>query len=254
NQFEATLGGRIVRDRLWFLAAGRQFEKDETRQTSFTNIAFPYSDKDRRYEVKMTGQIASNHSLVAAYTDEHDRATNTVAGRTSRVMDLRGLAPYDQPRSLLSLNYSGVLTSALLLEGQFSRMRDRFTQGAESRDLLQGTLLLDTSSGNRMWSSTFCGSPCPAKQRNNKEYLPKVSYFLSTKAFGNHSIVGGYDEFHQIRNENNFQSGSDFRIHGVILCDKGGIAVPCASIKSTDLSSTNVYFGTDPSSGEIEYD
>jgi len=49
---------------------------------------------------------------------------------------------------------------------------------------------------------------CPAKQRNNKEYLGKGSYFLSTKATGNHSIVAGYDEFHQLRNENNFQSGA----------------------------------------------
>jgi hypothetical protein len=254
QQYEGTLGGRIVRDRLWFFAAGRHFKKDETRQTSFTNIAYPYSDKDRRYELKLTGQLFANHSLTGTYTNEHDKASNTVAGRTSRVMDLRGLAPYDQPRSLISVNYSGVLAQNFLLEGQFSRMRDRFTQGAETRDLLQGTLLLDTSSGNRMWSSTFCGSPCPAKQRNNKEYLAKGSYFLSTKSLGNHSIVGGYDEFHQLRNENNFQSGSDFRIHGIILCDKGGIAVACASTTSSQLSNTNIYFGTDISSGEIEYD
>lgn len=254
NQYEGTLGGRIVRDRLWFFTAGRHVEKKETRQTTFTNIAFPFRDKDRRFEAKLTAQLAANHSIVGAYTDEHDRATNTVAGRTSRVMDLRGLAPYDQPRSLLALNYNGVLVQNFLLEGQFSRMRDRFTQGAENRDLVQGTLLLDNTSGNRFWSSTFCGSPCPAKQRNNKEWLAKGSYFLSTAATGNHSLSSGYDEFHQIRNENNFQSGSDFRIHGVALCDKGGIAVICASIPFSQLSSTNVYFGTDATNTEIEYD
>ena len=254
NQYEGTLGGRIIRDRLWFFGAGRYLKKDETRQTTFTNIAYPFSDKDRRYEAKLTGQITPSHSLTGTYTDEHDKAINTVAGRTSRVMDLRGLAPYDQPRSLVSINYNGVLAKNFLLEGQFSRMRDRFTQGAETRDLIQGTLLLDTSSGNRMWSSTFCGTPCPAKQRNNKEYLAKGSYFLSTNVTGNHNIVGGYDDFHQLRNENNFQSGSDLRIHGVILCNKGGIAVPCASIPSSQLSSTDIYFGSDPSSGEIEWD
>jgi hypothetical protein len=254
HQYEATFGGRIVRDRLWFFTAGRKVKKDETRQTTFTNIPYPYSDRDRRYEAKLTAQLTQNHSITGAYTDEHDRADNTVAGRTSRVMDLRGLAPYDQPRSLLSVNYSGVLTQNFLLEGQFSRMRDRFTQGAENRDLIQGTLLLDTTSGNRAWSSTFCGSPCPAKQRNNKEWLAKGSYFLSNKGSGNHSLVGGYDEFHQIRNENNFQSGSDYRIHGVILCDKGGIAVVCASVPSSQLTSSNIYFGTDVSSGQIEYD
>ncbi|PYQ47023.1 MAG: hypothetical protein DMF59_20000, partial [Acidobacteria bacterium] len=53
------------------------------------------------------------------------------------------------------------------------------------------------------------------------------------------------------RNENNFQSGSDFRIHGIILCDKGGIAVACSS--NTSLTSTEVYFGTDTSAGQVEY-
>ncbi len=254
HQYEGTFGGRILRDRLWFFGAGRYQKVDQTRQTVFTNIPYLTSDKDRRYEAKLTAQISPKHSFVGSYIDEHDKAINTVAGNSSRVMDLRSLVPFDRPRSLLSLNYNGILSQNLLIEGQFSRMRDRFTNGAENRDLLEGTLLLDTSSGNRMWSSTFCGSPCPAKQRNNKEYLAKGSYFLSTRPAGNHSLVGGYDEFHQLRNENNFQSGSDFRVHGIILCDKGGIAVLCSTITSSQLSSTNVYFGTDPSAGEIEYD
>jgi outer membrane receptor for ferrienterochelin and colicin len=252
HQYEGTLGGRILRDRLWFFGAGRLQKNDQTRQTVFTNIPYKFSDKDRRYEAKLTAQITPRHSLVGAYTDELDTSTNSVSN--GRIMDLRSLTPFDRPRSLLSLNYNGILSQNLLVEGQFSRMRDRFTNGAEERSLEEGTLLLDTTSGNRMWSPTFCGSPCPAKQRNNKEYLAKGSYFLSTHSLGNHSFVGGLDDFHQLRNENNFQSGSDFRIHGLILCDVGGIAKPCSSVTSSQITSPNVYFGTDVSSGEIEYD
>lgn len=252
HSYEGTFGGRIVRDRLWFFGAGRYQKTDLTRQTTFTNIPYPFTDKDRRYEGKLTAQITPKHSVVGAYTDSHDKSINSVS--SGRVMDLQSLTPFDRPRSLLSLNYNGIVSQNLLLEGQFSRMRDRFINGAENRDPIAGTLLLDTSSGNRMWSPTFCGTPCPAKQRNNKEYLGKASYFLSTRAIGNHSLVGGVDEFHQLRNENNYQSGSDFRIHGTILCDKGGIAVACASTTSSQLTSTNVYFGTDTSAGEIEWD
>jgi hypothetical protein len=254
HQYEGTLGGRIVRDRLWFFTAGRYENPTKQARTTLTSILYLTASKDRRYEPKLTAQLTPKQSLVGSYIDQHEDAPNSVAGAGNRVLDLRSLVPNDRRRSLLSVNYSSVASQNLLLEGQFSRMRDRFTNGAETRDLVEGTLLIDTTSGNRMWASTFCGSPCPAKQRNNKEYLGKASYFLSTRALGNHSFVGGFDEFHQLRNENNFQSGSDFRILGITLCDKGGVATPCASLATTDLSSPNVYFGTDTSAGQIAYD
>lgn len=235
NVYEGTFGGRIVRDRLWFFTAGRYQKTDARRQTTQTNIPYLFEDTDRRYEAKLTAQVAPSHSIVGFYTGERDKSENSVSN--GRVVDLRSLVPFDRPRSLMSFTYNGVLMKDLLLEGHFSRMQDRFTNGAETRDPIEGTMLLDASSGNRMWSATFCGSPCPAKQRNNKEWLGKASYFLSTRRTGNHSLVGGYDEFHQLRNENNYQSGSDFRIHGRIIQD-----------------GQNVYFGTDTDNGEIEYD
>ncbi len=254
HEYEGTLGGRIIRDRLWFFTAGRYDNPTRQARTTLTNIQHLTPSKDRRYEPKLTAQITPKQSLVGSYIDQHENAPNSIAGAGNRILDLRSLVPFDRRRSLLSVNYSSVALQNLLLEGQFSRMRDRFTNGAETRDLVEGTVLIDTTSGNRMWASSFCGSPCPAKQRNNKEYLGKASYFLSTRALGNHSFVGGFDEFHQLRNENNFQSGSDFRIFGITLCDKGGVATPCASLASTDLSSPNVYFGTDTSAGQIEHD
>jgi hypothetical protein len=93
-------------------------------------------------------------------------------------------------------------------------MEHAFALGANTRDLIDGTLLLDANTGQRGWSPTFCGRPCGFKERNNESWLGKGSYFLSTRATGNHSLVGGFEEFHQKRNENNFQSGSDLRIHG----------------------------------------
>jgi outer membrane receptor for ferrienterochelin and colicin len=235
NVYEGTLGGRILRDRLWFFTAGRYQKIDARRQTTQTNIPYLFEDTDRRYEGKLTAQITQSHSLVGFFTGERDKSTNSVSN--GRVVDLRSLVPFDRPRSLFAVTYSGVLANNLLIEGHFSRMRDRFTNGAENRDPIEGTMLLDASSGNRMWSATFCGSPCPAKQRNNKDLLGKASYFFSTRATGSHSLVGGYDEFHQLRNENNYQSGSDFRIHGRII-----------------QVGSDVYFGTDTDNGEIEYD
>ncbi|HKO55757.1 MAG TPA: TonB-dependent receptor [Thermoanaerobaculia bacterium] len=235
STYEGTFGGRILRDRLWFFAAGRYAGKDERRQTTQTLIPYNFTQDDHRYEGKLTGAITPKHNAVVSYINSRDKRDNTVS--SGRVVDLRSLTPFDRPRSLLSINYNGIITNSFLLEGQYSRMNDKFVNGAETRDLIEGTLLLDASTGNRMWSPTFCGSPCPAKERDNKSWQGKGSYFWSTRATGNHSLVGGIEEFHQLRNENNYQSGSDLRIHGTII-----------------QVGTEVFFGVNPSNAEIEYD
>src|SRR5205085_2599422 len=71
---------------------------------------------------------------------------------------------------------------------------------------------------------------------------------------GNHTVVGGVDEFHQLRNENNYQSGSDLRIHGTFICNKGGLAVACSTLTAAELVGQTIFMGTNTSNGEIEYD
>ncbi len=232
--YEATLGGRIIRDRLWFFVAGRKQDAETSNQTRLTNLPYEQLDKRDRYEVKLTGQPFKNYDVVGSYISSKVKRTGVASGR---IVDLRSLTTREEPNTLKSLHYGGVLTNNLLVEAQYSRMDFAFSQGAETRDLIDGTILLDVVTGNRGWSPTFCGSICPKKERDNKSMLLKGSYFLSTGSLGNHSLTGGYEDFHQLRNENNFQSGSDFRIHGNHYFD-----------------GTTLYFGVDPNTAQIEWD
>jgi len=235
SAYEGTLGGRIIRDRLWFFAAARSEERETGGQTFDTIIPYDTTRDDRRIEGKLTGRITDQHTLVASYIDSDLERRNFVT--SGRVVDLRSLSFRDDLRELRSLHYSGIFTDRFLVEGQYSEMKHEFALGANTRDLIEGTLLLDATTGQRMWSPTFCGRPCGAKERNNESWLGKGSYYLSTRATGNHSLVGGFEEFHQKRNENNFQSGSDLRIHGNFI-----------------YFGQDVYFGVDPESSEIEWD
>ena len=232
--FEATLGGRIIRDRLWFFAAGRLEERDTSAQTFNTNIPYVETREDRRIEAKLTGQITPRNSLVGSYMDSLLERTNI---RSGNIVDLRSLTNREDPKELLALNYSGVFTNSFLVEGQYSRMDHAFFQGAETRDLIDGTILLESQGpARRGWSPTFCGQICGEKERDNESWLLKGTYFLSTASMGSHNIVGGFEEFHQLRNENNFQSGSDLRIHGNFF-----------------YNGSDIGFGVDTDS-EIEYD
>jgi outer membrane receptor protein involved in Fe transport len=210
NQYEATLGGFLLKDRLWFFGAGRKFNDQISKVTTATNIPFLNTRANKRYEAKLTGQITSKHSLVGSYLHNNTNITNNSFGI---IVDLRSLNNQQQPNWLETAHYSGVLTNNLLIEGQYSRRYFAFVGGGGPKDLINGTLLRDLATSRRMWAPTFCGQ-CDPKIRNNKDYLAKANYFWSTKSMGSHNIVVGYDAFHELRHENNYQSGSNFRLWG----------------------------------------
>lgn len=209
--YEGTFGGRIIRDRLWFFTAGRYEKRITTDQTTGLNLPYQVTSNDRRYEGKLTGNITQKHTLIYDYTKDSPRTLNSKFGD---IVDLRSLRTSFNPVDFWAAHYNGVITSNLLLEGILSR-RDLslIGGGAMDRDVINGTMIRDISTGRRGWSPTFCGV-CRAKERDSKEWELKGSYFVSTRDFGAHNIVTGYDEWHQLRLEDNYQSGSDFRVFG----------------------------------------
>ncbi|MEP0775731.1 MAG: TonB-dependent receptor [Acidobacteriota bacterium] len=217
--YEATLGGRILRDRLWFFLAGRDRVTETTGQTALTNIPYPVKDEETRYEGKLTFAITPEHRVVGSYIE---RTTDQINNWFGTIMDTASLYDRSMPEKLIAANYSGAFTSNLFGELQYSKREFSFVNsGSRFRDLIYGTLLLDVSTGRRFWSPTFCGV-CTPEERNNENILGKLTYFLSTASMGSHDIVAGFDTFNDIRSANNHQSGSDFRIYltSIVIGDK----------------------------------
>ena len=209
--YEGTLGGRIIRDRLWFFVAGRQEKTQTSAETVVSRIPFTQGVDETRVEGKLTGQITSKHSLVASYLDVKRKEANN---RFGNVVDLLSLTNRELPNQLRALHYNGIITNNLLVEASYNEMDFAFVGGgAMQRDRINGTLLRDTVTSNRAWSPTFCGV-CRDKERNNKSAQVKGSYFLTTQSLGQHSLTGGWEDFHQLRIEDNYQSGSNYRLWG----------------------------------------
>ena len=219
--YEATLGGPVLRDRLWFFLAGRDREQTTTLNTTAirtgSTVTFPGFSYDnvrdqQRYEGKLTATLTPRHSLLGSYSKiEELEEGNSFQG----ILDRDSLVTRETPQELWSVNYTGSLTDSLLVTGQYSEREFTFIgSGADSTDLIDGTLLLDRSRGDaRYHSATFCGV-CVPEERNNTNALVKLSYFLSSERLGSHDLTGGYDTFEDIRVADNHQSGSDFRILG----------------------------------------
>jgi hypothetical protein len=222
--YEATLGGPILRDRLWFFGAARDLDLNQTLNTNITNIPYPSGQKQQRYEAKLTASITPSHTLVGSYMKVKQK---DLGNSFQAILDLASVYDRETPQEQYSGNYTGVLTENLVATAQYSKRKFTFIgSGAPSTDLIAGTLLLDRSRGNaRYHSPTFCGV-CGPELRNNENYLGKLSYFLSTERTGSHDLVGGVDTFNDIRLANNHQSGSDYRILGTATILRGSDIFP----------------------------
>ena len=209
ERYEATLGGWILKDKIWYFLAGRDFGTETTGQTSRTFVSFPVGRDQQRYEGKLTLSPFSGHRLTGSYIQIDEEELGNFFGT---ILDTRSINNRSLPQDLLAVNYSGVITENFFIEAQYSERQFTFeNSGSKFTDRIFGTLLVDTVTGERWWAPTFCGV-CRPEERDNENLLAKASWFLSTESLGSHDLAFGYDTFDDIRAADNHQSGSDFRI------------------------------------------
>ncbi|HEY8549204.1 MAG TPA: TonB-dependent receptor [Vicinamibacterales bacterium] len=222
--YEFTIGGPVLRDRLWYFGAGRFSDRVEARQGDVTGVPYDFTQDEKRFEVKGTYSLMSAHTARGSYIGRRREELNA---RQFNIMDTRSLFNRKLPEDLYSANYTGVLTPNFFVELQYSRRELTFDgAGASTTDLIEGTLVVDSARGTRFWAPTFCSVCADPERRNNENVLVKGSYFLSTSRAGSHSLVFGYDTFNDVRIAKNHQSGSDYRILGTTSIVRDGAVYP----------------------------
>jgi hypothetical protein len=213
--YEATFGGPVRQDKLWYFGAVRSQEQVERRSTVGTLIPYERRNDEQRYEGKLTYTPKTGHSLQGSYFKLNQTLFNNTG---SNVMDLESLTPQGQPQTMVSAQYTGVMTRNFSWSALYSARKFSLTDvGANTTDRINGTLMLDLQNNWRYWSPTFCsGSACGDgdEQRNNENIVVKGSYFLSRPSAGTHQLVFGYDYFNDNIIANTHPSGSDYRIRG----------------------------------------
>ena len=219
--YEATLGGPIVRDRLWFFGAGRYFEQDAPGFFTASTIPRPTTIiTDERWEAKLSGRITDGHSLVGTYLDYTvDQTPHCAFGCWDlNTMDLNGR---QLPRELITGHYSGVMSDNFLVEAAYSYRDLVFSNSGgdyittditDPHDIALGTWAYDLSFGGAWGAPIFCGI-CDDESRESETLQLKGTYYLSTANLGSHSLVAGYENWAESRFANNHQSGSAFDIY-----------------------------------------
>lgn len=244
STYEATFGGRMIRDRLWFFVSGRK--NDDSQARPFTSISgadqgtFPQTNTRHRFEGKLTGNITDRHSIVVSYLNNDVKQTNNCQ---FGCLDSRTLDPQTHnPNNFKTVQYSGILTNNFLLEADYAKKYFAFVgfggdqpPGAGTAAVLaSGSPMIDNVATGAVFNAPyFCGS-CGPETRNNNETEIKGRYFLGTKSLGSHNMVVGYDRWAEQRKSNNFQSPTNFRFD---ILNKAPIQQPDHTVQISVVGS-----------------
>jgi carboxypeptidase family protein len=210
HQYEGTLGGRVIRDRLWFFSAGRYVKSSSTRSLASAGGAYTRQDTDKRIEGKLTGAITPRHSLIVGMIDAPTSHTNDCQ---IGCYDMSSVTPsVSNPNRFKTAFYNGVLSSSFLVEAKATDKTFAFVNfGGTDHDRVTGTPVRLTAPGFGSVTNEpfFCGD-CRQEDRNSKEYGLKATYFLGTRALGNHTVVAGADRWHETLASDNYQTPSGY--------------------------------------------
>jgi outer membrane receptor protein involved in Fe transport len=215
KNYEGTIGGPIIRSRLWFFNADRY--QDAQTDNIFAEFSGPYTTGtlNKRFELKLTGSPIVNHTVSGSYLNSPTESTNLATINTTMSMTASTLVDRQTPNSLWVMNYNGVLSNKVFATFQWSKKDFGFrnaggtsTAIADSPFITRGALP-GGSPLNRHFNAPYFDSNDP-EDRNNKQYTGSVSYFLTSRGTGRHDLKTGFEHFTSSRNGGNSQSSTGY--------------------------------------------
>jgi outer membrane receptor protein involved in Fe transport len=229
--YEATLGGPVVRDRLWFFTAGRFSELSTVGSLPQTNLGNTRTDTNKRGEIKLTGTAGLNHTFQAGYLNN---ATEQ-ASRPSFDFTIDSFAVGDRtvPNWSAFGNYRGVLSTNLLAEAQVSGRKFGFRDNGGSSTNIVDSPFITLNQALGHFNAQYFDATDP-QNRNNNQLTGSLTYFLNTANAGRHEIKTGYEFFRSQLTGGNSQSATNYVFDadyatdaaGSPLFDSGGRLIP----------------------------
>jgi hypothetical protein len=193
---EATLGGFVLKDRIWFFGAGRLENVSNTTSLPLSGVANTETRSNQRGEIKITAAPAPRQTLT------FDAATNLTTNdghpAFANTADPAAVGRRTFPNYYYLASYRAAIGKHVLAEGQFStRTFERREIGAVSTAIVDSPILTKTISA--------AGSPAhynapyfdvrDTDKRNNVQGAGRITYLMAAPVAGRHEITGGYEFF-----------------------------------------------------------
>jgi hypothetical protein len=220
---EITAGGPLVRDRAWFFG-GTRIERTTTQGT-FAQTRIPYTshNDNTRYEGKVTGSIASGHTLQGSVIDNR---TDLVQPAFGGSIDPAAMTTPSTLNRLYVANWHGVLGPRTFATAQYSQKRWKLQNaGGSSTSIFESPIMTrGTTSGvpaGLQYNAPYFDSTDP-EQRNNHQFTASVSQQLSSQRGGTHEVKGGFEHFVSTRVGGNSQTSTGYVFQTDYKLDAGG--------------------------------
>jgi hypothetical protein len=215
--YSATLGGYILKDKLWFFAAGRSAKTNTQTTLLESNIPANFPSDNKRYEGKLTGNISDNHSLQISYINNK---TDQIQEPLGNSVTTDTLIHPSYPNDLTVGHYSGVLGPQFFVEAQYSQKNFEFKNSGGSNPDIHASPFSCVSI-SCLYNGPYFDATDP-EERNNKQASASVSYFLNAGSWGSHDLKLGGEDFKNIRTGGNSQSPSGYVFNTDFLTDANG--------------------------------
>jgi hypothetical protein len=233
---EATFGGPVSMDRLWFFTAGRWETTNIPNTFAQTGTAYTRTDTNRRGELKLTGRMRATDTISGTYINNSTEQANASGIPAAALLDASTLVTRKLPNRLVALNYSGSVRSSLFTTLQYSQKRQQFRNNGGTSTAVANSpfeTLGATVPGGLYYHAPYLDATDP-EQRNNQQLTGSVSHLLSSQAAGTHDLKGGAEYFVSTGIGGNSQSSTgyvfvtDYAVDaaGKPLLDASGVPVP----------------------------
>jgi hypothetical protein len=194
---EGTFGGPLVRDRLWFFAAGRLETANISNTFAQNGAGYTRTDTNRRGELKFTGTFAATQTVQASFIGNSTEQANSSAATAASLLDASLLTTRQLPNRLMALNYHGSITPLLYADAQYSEKKQSFkNNGGTSTDVRNSPFrtLGATVPAGLFYNAPYFDATDP-ESRNNRQLTGSLAYLLATDSFGSHELKGGGEYF-----------------------------------------------------------